>query len=265
MPKPFRITFIPVRGVAATKHDANVLESAGRERFGSQKEKGVPLAIVGGGPSVVEHLEELRHWPGEIWSVNWTCQWLSDNGIASKMVTVDSSIKFISRPALCTGAVFSSCIDPAIFAEFKADKCFDLVEDAPGGVVGGSSTACRIPVFAVQQGYSEIHFFGCEGSFSEGQTHINRNETEFVNYIKVKAGDDVYLSRDDLYLQCECLADIMTEFPHVFINRSGGLLQGMIDNMKDWEVVAISAELKDQMEAVSGPSGMYDVPYVVGG
>lgn len=259
--QPFRITFQPVRGIAATQHDANVLASKDRKRIGLSQPNGKPLAIVGGGPSVLAHLDELRAWPGEIWAVNWTAIWLAEQGIGSKFVTVDSSIPFIPRARLSTGAILGSCVSPKIFDEYPDDaECFDMSEDAPGGAVGGSSTACRVPVQAVKMGYTDIHFFGCEGSFIEGRTHAYRNETQFVNYLKVRAGEVVYLTRDDLYMQCECLADVISHFPGVFKNRSGGLLQGMIDDPL-WEVVAVSADLKSQLEQ-GGSCGMYDEPYI---
>lgn len=262
MDEPFRITFQPVRGIAATQHDANVMASKDRVRIGKSVSNGKPLAIVGGGPSVESHLEELRNWSGDIWAINWTAEWLSDRGIPSWLVTVDSSIKSIPKAKLTTGAILASCVDPAIFDEYPGAQCFDLIEDAPNGIVGGSSTACRIPLLAILMGYGDVHFFGCEGSFTLGRTHVNRNETQFVNYLKVKAGGVVYDTRDDLYLQCECLADVMRSFPGVFKNRSGGLLQGMVDYMDSWQVVAISDALKNQLEAGNGSCGMYDTPYV---
>jgi hypothetical protein len=258
--KPFRITFQPVRGILATQHEANVVASKDRVRIGPSALRGKPLAIVGGGPSVLDHLEELRNWPGEIWAINWTAHWLADQGIGSKMTTVDSSIPFIPRAPLSKGAILGSCVSPVIFAEYPDAECFDMSEDAPGGTVGGSSTACRVPVLAVKMGWTDIHFFGCEGSFTEGRTHVYRNETQFVNYLKVKAGNTVYLTRDDLYMQCESLADVMLMFPAHFKNRSGGLLQGMIEH-PDWEVVAISAALKAQLEQF-GACGMYEGPDV---
>jgi hypothetical protein len=262
MGKPFRITFIPVRGIAATSHDANVAASVERKRVGISTPNGGRLAIVGGGPSVAAHIDELRDWKGDIWAINWTGQWLSDHGVASKLVTVDSSINSIQKPRLNRGALLASCVSPSVFDEYHDVECFDMIEDDPNGIVGGSSTACRIPLLAARMGYSEVHFFGCEGSFKEGQTHVYRNETKHKNYIKINAGGTVYLTRDDLYLQCESLADVIRSFPSVFKDRSHGLLKGMIENPETWEVVAISEELKKQLEGSNGSCGAYDAPYI---
>ena len=51
----------------------------------------MPLAIVGGGPSVKDHLDELRAWPGHIWGVNAACTWLAKQGIGSLFFSVDAA------------------------------------------------------------------------------------------------------------------------------------------------------------------------------
>src|SRR5690349_5759801 len=35
-----------------------------------------PLAVVGGGPSIKRHIMELVNWPGHIWGINQSAQWL---------------------------------------------------------------------------------------------------------------------------------------------------------------------------------------------
>lgn len=257
--KPFRIKFTTVLAIPLEQHRSNVTASRFRERIRPVAGSGLPLAIVGGGPSVLGQLEELRSWPGEIWAINATCEWLSSVGIASKLVTVDSSIKSLPRPALCTGALFASCVDPAVWDQHPDALCFDLVEDDPTGVVGGSTTACRLPIVCLQMGYTEIHYFGCEGSFV-GKTHAYKDEGQFLNLMKIEAAGKVYTTRDDLLLQCECLADIMREFPNNLKNRSGGLLQAMTDD-QEWRIVAVSAALREQLLQNEVQVATYDEPY----
>lgn len=267
MVSPNRMNFKGVRPVSDAAHTANVRAAARLPRFLKGSVDGSrPLALVGGGPSVADQLDTLRGWPGDIWAINWTCAWLSDNGIAAKMVTLDASIKSVPRAALCQGALIASCCQPSLLAEYADVGVYDLAEDAPGGVDGGSSTACRAPVLAFQMGYREVHLFGVEGSFPDGQTHVDRHETQFKNLLKVQAGDQIYLTRDDLYLQCEWLADAIRTVPDRLINRAGGLLQGMVDNPDDWGVVAVSNALAAKIRA-SGPRppdvriGSYPYPF----
>lgn len=257
--KPFRITFTPVLAIPLEHHSANVKASRFRERIRTVAARDKPLAIVGGGPSVLENIEVLRAWPGEIWAINLTCEWLSSIGIRSKIVTVDSSIKSLPRPELCTGALFASCVDPAVWDQHPDALCFDLVEDDPSGVVGGSTTACRLPIVCLQMGFTEIHYFGCEGSFT-CQTHAYRDEAQFVNLLKIEAAGKVYTTRDDLLMQCECLADIMREFPKNLVNRSGGLLQAMVED-QEWRVVAVSEALREQLLTNEVQVATYDEPY----
>lgn len=240
--KNIKIEFIPVLTIPKEMHEAKVKASENRERIKSVAPHSRSLAVVGGGPSILGQIEMLRAWNGDIWAINMTCEWLSNLGIASTCYTVDSSLQEMKRPTLCTGALFASCVDPKIYDEFKDALCFDMVEDAEIGVQGGTSSACRTPVLAAMLGYTDVHFFGCEGSFQEGQTHAYRNETEHQNYLTVQAGENSYYTRDDLYMQCEYMAEVIRGLPWMLHNQSGGLLQGMIDH-PDWEIVDVHGTL----------------------
>jgi len=145
-----KINFKAVRCATNEVHNGNVEASKYRLRVTRQEPHKRKLAIVGGGRSLINHLDELRDWDGEIWAINYTCDWLSKQGIASKMFTVDSSIKSIPRAELCCGAVLASCIAPEIFDEYPDAECFDLAEDKSlDGICGGSSTVTRSFILAM--------------------------------------------------------------------------------------------------------------------
>jgi hypothetical protein len=62
-------------------------------------------------------------------------------------------------------------------------------------------------------------------------------------------------------VQCEELAGIISTFPDVFHDRSGGLLSAILAYPDTWEVVGVSAALKEHLILVNGDTGLYDEPY----
>jgi hypothetical protein len=61
--------------------------------------------------------------------------------------------------------------------------------------------------------------------------------------------------------QCEELLEFFKLCPTVFKNKSGGLLEAMRQYHDTWYVSAISAKLKEQIEAVNGKHGFYEDIY----
>lgn len=204
----------------------------------------LPLAVVGGGPSVVSHLDELRAWPGEIWAINETCRWLKSNGIDSTFFSVDP-LEVIAGwidggPALLASSCHPKCWSKADARMFHMEN---VTADNP--VIGGTTTALRAPMLALRMGYAPVSFFGCESSYAD-TSHAYRSEQP-IDQVIVRADGVDY--RTDLALldQAENLAVIFREFPDVFIDRSGGLAAAMAKD-PDWEVVALSGHLKEQLD-----------------
>ena len=247
----------------------NIALNAGKPRIGLQPAHGRKLAICGGGPSLHQHLDELRAFDGDIWACNLTGQWLGDQGISSIAVTVDPKPKpAFKRHPLVKGALFASCVSPDRFEQYPDAQVFDLVEDLPppkrdpdkiylkpaqhppfAGVAGGSSTASRIPLLAVMMGYRDISFFGCDGSFAE-RTHSDRSETQKELMI-IEAGGQKYLTSPSYYCAAQELAETISSVPEVFKCRSAGLLAAMLAD-PDWSVIAVSDALKTNLETHSG-------------
>ena len=222
---------------------------------------GRKLAVVGGGPSVREHLNELREWGGDIWAINHTGTFLKKEGINSTFVTVDSGhpSEFITDGV--NNAIMATCCHPKLKERFKSCLGFPLIEQDKDGITGGTTTATRMPALALMLGYVNISFFGCESSFnlSDGD-HVDRNENR-PNPLLVRANGKEYATYLDLVLQAENLAMFMSRVPDMFIDRSGGLVSAMSADPEGWEVVAVSKDLRDNIESVSGKCGMYENPY----
>lgn len=217
------------------------------------------LAVVGLGDSAKDAIKDLMSWDGEIWAINGAASWLAANGIHTTMITVDPQKFPAGAFDGVESALFASCADPEAFDVMrgKVEK-FDLCEHVDGGIIGGCTTASRIPALAIGLGFKEVTFFGCEGSFV-GLDHLNFDTGDDCQLI-VKAGGVEYKTMPEWILQCESLVHLLAEWPEIFKERCGGLLRAML-NDPNWSVAAVSAKLKEQIEKVSGPCGLYEVPY----
>ena len=249
---PFRIEIVPIGpGVDVTENvranrDKPPPIATGRRR----------LAVVGGSPSVGEHLDELKQWDGDVWGINSTAYWLQSKGIDCALFTVDP---LFNGNGTATKAILASCCHPDLVNACDS-SVFHLIEQDPDGVIGGCTTAGRAPILALRLGYTEVHFFGCEGSFSD-TTHIEWNETVgFESQLLIKAGE-TYKTAPELLKQCEELGGVIRAFPTVFFERSGGLLGAMLRHWDEWEVVAVSDGMKADLIARCGDIGLYEKEY----
>lgn len=230
-------------------------------RIEKQEPHSRKLAIVGGGQSTKQKLGMLRSWDGDIWGINSIASWLALQGVKSTYVTIDPGTP---TPDECEGfvedALIASSCHPDNRKRFKNVRLFDIVELNPAGIVGGTTTATRLPFLAAFLGYRDITFFGCEGSFPQGESHVNRNEI-VGSELYVRAGDNLYLTTLQFLQQCETLAKILSNAPETLKSESGGLLDAMIQNMDTWQIEAVSGQLRESMLKIEGNSDIFTIPY----
>jgi len=211
-----------------------------------------PCAIVGGGSSAKLHLDTLRNWDGDIFAVNDTAGFLSDNGISSYLYSIDCSRYPYKIGSLVKGAVLASRCHRKQFNQFdkKDIRMFDLGEDAPGGTCGGPTGVCRAPMQFLRMGYRALVYFGCDGSFDRfDNTHVSGTQkVAHENMMIVRVNNIDYLTNASLTVQSEYLSKTIRKHPQYLINMSGGLLQAMIDHPDEWVVVAVTEDLKKDVE-----------------
>lgn len=209
-----------------------------------------PAAVVGGGPSTKSSLEVLRRWPGDIFAINDTAGFLSDNGIPCYLFSVDATEVLYKIGPLVRGAVFASRVHREQFKQFKrADvQVFDMYEDIPGNgdIEGGPTGVCRTPHLLLRMGYRAAYYFGCDGSFYDFTHVTGKSEAALANMMIISVNGVDYLSNAAFLLQNEYLVEVMLKHPDFIINASGGLLKAMLEHPDTWEVTAIRDDLKVQ-------------------
>jgi hypothetical protein len=212
---------------------------------------GRPLAIVGGGPSVQEHVLELRNFEGDIWGINGACGWLRERGIESTFISVDPHAIVAQWTPGARKALLGTRTDPQVFEILKgADvTLFELEqEDAENGMRCGSSTASLAFDLGTELGYRTAIFYGCEGSWpaanpGDPTTHATHAYPEpsqqRAERMVIACGGREYLTAPDFYVQSCELSDVIRMFPTHFSERSGGLLRAFVEN-DDHEIAQVS-------------------------
>lgn len=253
--KPYRVRWNAVGPVSEETLRENVRAALKSEFPLVQRRPVRRLAVVGGGPSVAEHLNELAQFDGEIWGINQTAQYLLDHEINCTLFVIDPSEEIAAHTVGVEKALVASICHPKVFEGLKGkDVRIFHVDPYNAGkglcVIGGPSAATRAPMLAAAMGYEEVTWYGCEGCFSD-QTHAYRDEPQFDRQLIVKAGGKHYRTRPDLLLTSEYLADTIVKFPGVFFEKSGGLLRAIIEHRDSWSTVALSDSLRDELDPTS--------------
>lgn len=254
---PFRIEVKATCAHSIELLRSNAIANANVERTKHRYPHTRKLAVVGGGPMLIHDLDELRAWDGDIWAINHTADWLADQGIEATLFCMEPG-----KPNWKTRRrILASLCDPAMVTD---QTCmFDTCEVSPTGLPGGCSAATRAPLLALSMGYTDVSFFGCEGSF-EGADHVDRDERPTRLFV-IRAGGRDYMVEPQMLIQCQELTQLFNTFGQAFKNRSHGLLEAMQAHTDTWEVVAVSGELKEHLEAVNGHNGLYEGNYVPAG
>jgi hypothetical protein len=207
-----------------------------------------PLAVVGGGPSITNHLAEIRGF-SDVWAINGACRFLRENDIESTLVSVDPCDFLAPRVSGAKRAILASRCHPDVFAALAdADvQIFDLVNDVEGGHIVSTATAMMAFSVAPFLGYRRVVFFGCEGSYTN-RTHAYMDEAELQEgRFTVEVDGRRFDTSPDLYMLTTAMTEVMRlTVPGAFMERSGGLLRALVE-CPTHDIVAVSESLKRQM------------------
>jgi hypothetical protein len=244
-----------------------------------------PLAVVGGGPSIKQHLDELIDWPGHIWGINQSASWLIKNGVKAPVImfTVDPDPRMSLMTEGVTYALLGASCHQDLFAKFDKENVKTFLTRAPKGSeehlepqpepkveLFGPSSVTRIFMPAAMLGYKDITFFGCEGSIDETTLEGNATRNDYalgyrshdnLRLMIIKAGGKEYLTTPDYYITTNHLVKVMRAYPKLK-EKSGGMLRGILQNPDDWSCVAVSDDLRKCLytEPLERYETAFDVP-----
>lgn len=267
---PLRVEFIATCGVDIYDQNVNVAKNHSIPHVDYSLKRPNRLAVIGGSPSMKQHIDELKAWDGDIWGINNTACWLNSLGIKATLFTVDPAHELgVTLKHECLEsiqeAILSSALPPEIFEALgdKAKKFHMSETGKQGGIPGGTNSVGRTQLLALLMGYTEIHYFGFDGSIENGGHVCNGPFIDRKDQLLVKAGDVTYRTTPELYLQCQEMSKLLSTYENYFVNRSDGLLKGMIENIDDWEVIAVSEEVKQNIESNIGGKSVFNEYYEV--
>lgn len=183
------------------------------------------VAVVGGGPSLVDHLPELRAWDGPIWAINETFMWLKARGIRSTFLTADPKPQPWLKPERGDRALVTIEGSPELFASL-ADAHVTTYRLAPDEIHCGPTTATAAPHLAIYVGHRSVTFFGCDSSFN-GSTHVY-DQAYPADAIMVRCGGVDYATKPEFLLQADALAALCRELPVFCRHRSAGLMAALV-------------------------------------
>ena len=153
------------------------------------------VAIVGSGPSLKETWRQLLEFDGDIIACNAAFKFLLDKGITpAYMLCFDAdplTHGFFIQHSEVTYLIASRC-PPKALELLKG--CKVVVWHASGDehlerlliehgklepmVIGGTAAVTRAICVTIAIGYRELHFYGADSSFANGDTHIGKSTTE---------------------------------------------------------------------------------------
>jgi hypothetical protein len=249
---PIRINLKPICATPDNQIKINVRRASKYPRVEWGALRYPACAVVGGGPSVLDQLDVLRMWNGDVFAINDTGKFLSDNGIPNYVISVDGTrVPFRIGP-LVKGALFATRVHRCQFTQFKdlPIRVFDMAEeDNIKGIEGGATTVCRTPHLLLRMGYSGVVYFGFDGSFDGDMTHVSGySDSARDNMLIVRAGGNDYVTHAGFLLQHEYMMYALKKYPQFLHNASGGLFKAMLENPETWEVVAVAEDLKKKYD-----------------
>lgn len=186
------------------------------------------VAVVGGGPSLIDHIDELWAWKGPIWAINETFMWLKRRGIKSTFLTADPKPQPWLKPEKGDRALVTLEGSPELFASLK-DAHVTTYRLAPDEIHCGPTTATAAPYLALFLGHRSVTFFGCDSSFWAKGTHVY-DQLRPKDEITVDCGRMSFQTKPEFLLQADALAALCRELPMFHRCRSGGLMSELIDH-----------------------------------
>ena len=207
----------------------------------------LPLAVVGGGRSILQHEATLKSWGGDIWAINGAYGWCKERGIKATFFAIDAADGLEQFACGVESALIGSAVSPKVTDRLKGARVslFDVGVD---GIMCGPTTATTAPCLSLFMGYQDTTFFGCESSW-DGSAHAYSRAVDpdlIDNRLLVACNGGEYLTCSEYLMQAECLAAAIRTAPHVFKEESGGLLRALVAD-PEWDCIKATQHVHDSL------------------
>lgn len=206
-----------------------------------------PLAILGGGPSINEHVAELKEWPGDIWAINGSFRWCKERGIRSTFFTLDPetyehtshpTFEWLEKgdPVIVSPRVPEIVVDHAMWVEADV-RLFDLA-------IGGVTAATWALKLSAIMGRGNVTLYGAEGSYREGEASHAYENCVVHDRILVESNGERFLTKFELLHQGIWLSEELRAFPKYYKEKSGGLLRALVVS-GDYDILKVPRWFRD--------------------
>jgi len=219
----------------------------GLPRLGEAGPVAPRLAVVGGSPALLDHLDELRDWDGEIWAINDCWHWLKTEGINATYYTIDPLGNRLWTVDGVKRAVIAERLNPLIVDRLiaqGADIEMMILGSGPDEILHDTSAAGTATYAALRRGHTSVTYFGVTGSFT-GNSHVYRNSPG--GRLWVTCGGEAYLTSPQLIMQVEFMAPLIRKFPSFIEVRGDGFLPAMIEH-GDYDVTHVSRDIHEALQ-----------------
>ncbi len=211
-----------------------------------ESKKRPPLAIVGGGPSVLGKVDELLQWKGDIWIIGSAFPWALANGIKGTFFNIDPLPEQADFAKGAEYAILSTTSDPAVFDAVPNVVAYDLVNR--GDYCNHNiSAAASTPVLALEMGYMDVTYFGCESSYDCVTHAYEHHDVNDFMLLWCQVGELVYPTNPPFFMQAQELSELIRTCPLVFKEKSGGLLSALIAD-PEYDMIAVNKTLHDALD-----------------
>jgi hypothetical protein len=201
-----------------------------------------PLAIVGGGPSVLSYRYTLQSWRGPVWAVNGAWKWCRDNDIAATFFSYDANPSVLDMVDGVERAILGKKVDPSVYQKLAGKSLWIGTGD-----VSGTTSVGEAIVNGLVAQHPKVWLFGCEGCFQPDQSHAYAHFKPRDELVIWCNGMHFWTSPQMLMASVE-LSSFLRSAPDVLAERSGGLLRAMVET-KEYEIVGYSEGLESRLVA----------------
>lgn len=183
----------------------------------------MPAVIVGGGPSIEDHIDDIRQLASDgfkVFAINGAARWLADNYVhvdsqvicdakaeTASLVDKRSSFQYIASQ--CDPSTFEACDNPILWHLLIDDLETHLPDDrrqAGGYALVGGNVSCGLAALclAYTLGHRTLHVFGLDSCHKDGASHAYRQEmNDNIPTVKVEWGGKSYTASVAMKQQAE--------------------------------------------------------------